>query len=67
MSAVAELVDRKRLATAQARCALWGGSLAALEGDDGRPMFVVTRWALSKQWTDLDEVEAFLQRVGAPG
>lgn len=65
-SAAAEAVDHKRLATARARCALWGGTLTVTEGDDGRPLFVISRWALCRQCVDLDEVDAFLRDVGAP-
>lgn len=59
--------ERKRLATLQARTALWGGSLTATDGDNGRPMFVVTRWALTRAFDSLDEVGDWLQRVGVPG
>lgn len=57
--------DEKRLATAQARCALWGGVLTPIESDTGRPAFIVTRWSLTRAFTDLQEVEGFLDRVEA--
>jgi hypothetical protein len=55
----------KRLATAKAYTALWGGTLTAVEGDDGRLQFIVTRWSLTRAFDDLAAVEGFLVRVGA--
>lgn len=56
----------KRASTAQARAALAGITLHVLAGDDGRPEYIATRWALTKSFTDLSEVERWLDRVGAP-
>lgn len=53
----------KRLATAQARCALSGIVLHAIEADDGSPLFIATRWSLTKSFTDLGDVERWLDRV----
>lgn len=53
----------KRLATAKARVALWGGVLTAIEGDDGRTQYIVTRWSLTRAFDDLDGVERLLTRV----
>ncbi|RTL30699.1 MAG: hypothetical protein EKK47_10375 [Burkholderiales bacterium] len=53
----------KRLATAKARTALWGGTLTEIDTDDGRPQFIVSRWALCKAFDSIDGVEAFLDRV----
>ena len=55
--------DLKRFATAQALAALHGVTLHRLEGDYGHPLFVATKWALTKQLDNLDDVEAWLQRV----
>lgn len=49
--------------TAQARCLLAGFTAALTDGDDGRPMLVVSRWALCRSFTELDELEAWLRRV----
>ena len=57
--------NQKRLATAQARAAYWGGSLLALEGDDGKCHYVVSRWALTRAFPDIASVESFLDQVGA--
>lgn len=57
----------KRAATAKACCALWGGVLSETDDDGGRPLYVVTRWSLTRSFHSLDEVMAFLRRVGAPG
>lgn len=62
----------KRLATAKARACLAGIQLHDLEGDDGQPMFVVsrwnlTRWNLTRCFSELSEVESWLDFVtGAP-
>jgi hypothetical protein len=54
----------KAWATAQARCALAGFTANLIEGDDGRPMLVVSRWALTRAFDSLAEVETWLARVG---
>lgn len=65
MTAAMLELDSKRLATTKARCALWGAVMSVIEGDDGRPMILITRWALTRSFSDLDEVEQWLDRVGA--
>jgi len=55
---------QKALETCRARAALLGIALHVIDGDDGRPLFVATRWALTKNFADLAEVEAWLDRVG---
>lgn len=57
----------KRLATARARAALQRAQLHELQGDDGRPEYVLTRGPLTKSLRDLDAVEALLSRMeGTP-
>ena len=56
--------EAKRLATARARVALWGGTLTLIEGDDGRREFIVTRWCLTRSFDDLAHVERFLTEAG---
>jgi hypothetical protein len=61
--------DQKQLATAKARCALWGGVVHELEGDSGQPLLIVTRWSLTRSFEGrdaLDDIERFLDLVGAP-
>lgn len=60
-------VDRKRFATLQARAALASVAAILTEGDDGRPQIIVSRWALCRSFTSLDDLEDWLDRVGAPG
>lgn len=55
--------DQKHFATQQARAALAGVTLHQLEGDFGLPIYVATRWAMTKQLESLDEVEHWLDRV----
>lgn len=61
--AASDGVEKKRFATAQAKTALWGGRLSEIEGDDGRPLLIISRWALTRAFQDLGEVEEFLRRV----
>ena len=58
-----DVLTSKRLATAKARACLAGITLHTLEGDDGRPLYVATRWALTRSYTELDEVESWLDFV----
>lgn len=53
----------KRLATLKARAALQGIVLHDLEGDDGAPEYVVSRWAMTRAFRSLDELETWLERV----
>lgn len=55
--------ETKRFATAQALAALHGVTLHQLEGDTGRPIYIATRWAKTKQLDTLTEVEEWLGRV----
>ena len=53
----------KQYATQQARCALAGVSLHRLENDHGNTVYIVSRWALTRELPDLDAVSAWLDRV----
>lgn len=53
----------KRQATAQARAALAGIKLHILTGDSGLPEYVATRWALTKSFSDIADVERWLDMV----
>ena len=55
--------DLKRFSTVQALAALHGVTLHQLEGDGSQPIFIATRWAMTKQLDHLDDVEAWLQMV----
>lgn len=55
--------DNKRFATARARAALMGATLHRIEDDRGRDVFIVTKWALTRELRDLDAVETWLDRV----
>ena len=57
------LHDPKQFATAQALAALHGVTLHQLEGDSGRPIYIATRWAMTKQLDTLQEVGVWLQMV----
>ncbi len=51
---------RKRFSTLQARAALMQVALVQTTNDREQPLFVVSRWALTKSFSSLDEVEAWL-------
>jgi hypothetical protein len=53
----------KTFANLRARAALAAIELYQIEGDNGRPILIATRWALTKQFESLSEVEAWLDRV----
>lgn len=59
---VAPTID-KREATARARAALAGVTMARIENDAGRMVYIVSRWAMTRELEDLDAVEAWLDRV----
>lgn len=56
-------VEPKEFATAQARAALAGVIMYRIEADNGRPAYVVTRWALTRQFEDLQQVNRWLDMV----
>jgi len=53
----------KRVCNARARIALLGGTLHVIDNDRGRPVFVVSRWALTKELADIEAVERWLAQV----
>lgn len=57
----------KRESTARARAALIGATLTRGENSTGRVVFVLSRWASTRELNMLDEVERLLDRMGAPG
>ncbi len=59
--------EQKRLATLTARAALAGVVLHAIENDYGATVYIVTRWAMTRELADLNAVEAWLDRVTGGG
>lgn len=55
--------EQKLFSTVQATAALAGIVLHRIDGDFGRPCYIATRWALTKHFETLAEVEAWLARV----
>lgn len=53
----------KRFATLQARCALAEVSLHQLENDHGKTVYIVSRWAMTRELADLESVSVWLDRV----
>ena len=56
-------ITDKQLATLQARCALAEVALHQLENDHGQKVYVVSRWALTRELADLNAVASWLDRV----
>lgn len=56
----------KRFATASARAAMTGTVLHRHEADDGKEVFTVSRWSMTRELPSIEAVEAWLDRVGAP-
>ena len=68
MTSAAAHETAKAIATRKARAALAGAQLIEIQGDDGRPVLILTRWALTRAFT-LDELAALdrtLTLMGAP-
>jgi hypothetical protein len=53
----------KRFATSRARMALLGGTLHRIEDDRGAEVFILTKWALTRELQSIDDVEAWLDRA----
>lgn len=53
----------KRVATLCARAALAGVTLNVIENDHGQTVYIVSRWAMTRELADLDAVEVWLNRV----
>jgi hypothetical protein len=56
----------KRQATATARAALIGAILTTSHDDRGRPTWILSRWSLTREMSDIGDVERLLDRMGAP-
>ena len=54
---------QKRLATLRAQCALAGVVLHQIENDHGKTVYIVSKWALTRELADLDAVSAWLEKV----
>lgn len=60
--------DAKRLATLVARAAMAGVTVHRIESDFGGEEFIATKWALTKSFSSMDALQAWMDRVsGAPG
>ena len=55
----------KAIATARARAALAGFTMHLIANDIGQPVFVLTKWHLTRALLDLAAVTAFLDQAGA--
>lgn len=54
----------KALETIRARCALLGIVLVVTDDDQGKPLYVATRWAMTKAFSSLDQVGQWLDQIG---
>ncbi|MNY55486.1 hypothetical protein D3C86_1914690 [compost metagenome] len=53
----------KQFETLRAECALASVALVASHDERNRTVYVVSRWALTKELPDLDSVRSWLARV----
>jgi len=56
--------DRKAWLRVQAQLLLAGFLAELTEGDDGQPLLIVTRWALTRSFTNIAEAQIWAARVG---
>ena len=56
--------DYKEAAALQAKAALLGVRVDPIEAADGGLIWIVSRWALTRQCDTLDEVRELLARMG---
>lgn len=49
--------------TLRAKCALAGIALVVTDDDHGQPLYIVSKWALTKAFSTLEELEAWLSQV----
>jgi hypothetical protein len=61
---VASAVE-KRANTLRACAALAGYEFVSIEGDNGRPEYILTRGAMCERFANLDDVEIWLASIGA--
>ena len=58
-------IDSKRLDTLRAQFALRGQTLHTLNRtDEGRIIYVVSRWGQSRTFTHMHDLESFLVQIG---
>lgn len=57
------LTQSKALDTLRARCALAGVALHVTTDDHGKPLFVVSRWSLTRSISSIEELAAWVDRV----
>jgi len=57
----------KQIATLKAQAALAGAQLVDIEGDDGRILLILTKWAMTRAFTveELPELERVLGMMGS--
>ncbi len=57
-------LDDKLFATLQARAALIGVSLIRSEDERGHEVFIVSKWAMTRELSNSTDVEHLLERIG---
>lgn len=57
-------LDDKAFATLQAKSALVGVSLVRSTDDQDREIFIVSKWAMTRQLDNVEAVEKLLRRIG---
>jgi hypothetical protein len=57
-------LDPKVFATLQAKAALLGVSLVRSTDEHGREVFIVSKWAMTRELSSAHDVERLLGRIG---
>lgn len=63
MALLVTALDRKRIATVEARAILAGGHFVATDDDRGRPQYVVNIGAATLRTDSLSELESLLDQI----
>lgn len=56
-------LNEKAFATLQAKAALQGVTLVRIVGEQGRDAFIASKWAMSRQFENIEQIDQLLERM----
>lgn len=56
-------LNGKAFATLQAKAALQGVTLVRVVGEQGRDVFIASKWAMSRQFENIEQIDQLLERM----
>lgn len=56
-------LNEKAFATLQAKAALQGVTLVRIVGEQGRDVFIASKWAMSRQFENIEQIDQLLERM----